>query len=854
VLACLHAGTNTVEARVFNDNAPPALWLVLATDQFTLRSDQMWEASFAGSAWRRAVLATAPRVPGRGSLIAGEGTLSALVLVWPLWMIWGGLSIAVWMAGQWWLNRVRMPKGIPISRWLSNEAVVPLLIIATVWVALFCNNMRSLSPNIGFDAREHIYYIEYLQRHKALPLPNEGWEMFQPPLYYGISAVTLSTFGLTVSDGAGVMVLRLLTMCFSLVHILLVFLSLRLLFPRQLGRQMVGLLLAAFLPMNLYLSHYVTNETLAATLASATIFLCLRLLRMEQATPAGYAGLGICLGAALLTKATSVLLVPFIVVAVAGKLLVARSALAVWRRTLGAMLVAGVAVCGWYYLWIWLHFGTPLMSNWDVASRFQWWQDNGYHTLADFMRFGRSLVHPLFSGFAGFADGIYSTMWGDGLCGGVTSLVIRPLWNYDLMVAGYLLAVLPAVLVLIGAAVSVWRFIRQPSASWFMLLGFSGTLLLAVVFMCLKVPSYAQAKAFYGLCALVPLCFFGAVGWEVLTRGRKPQRFVLGVIMLVWAMNSFAALWIRDNSVSAHMFLGARARLKTDTAVSEVAKAVNIDPANALARQLLASALSDSGRMNEAFLQAERAVKLDPTNAASHYVLSAILVKRGQMKHAIGEAQLAVELGPEDLFAHQHWSELLVRSGRDNEAINAARNGLAVFPYDASLHYMLGLALARKNDLTTATNQFVYALLFAPDWMEVHLDFGLTLLRLGDASNGMRHLQTAVRLMPDSPLALNELAWLLATSSDAALRNGPEAVQLAEHGCAVTSRRDPMLLATLAAAYAEAGKFSEAINAAQEALSLARTTGDEATVVRTENLLGCFQSGRAFHQNPIPTP
>jgi Flp pilus assembly protein TadD len=877
VLACLHAGTNTIEARVFNDNAPPALWLELATDRFTLRSDQTWETSFAGSAWRRAVLATVPRVPGRGNLIAGEGTLSALALVWPLWIIWGGLSIAVWMAGQWWLNRIRIPDTIAmygrspetrrqkrpnhrtpntfaINRLFSRETVVPLVIIATLWVALFCNNSRLIPRIVGFDRRGHVDYIEYIQKHRAVPLPNEGWEMFQPPLYYIISAATLSSFGLTVSDEAGVIVLRLLTMIFSIAHFTLVFLSLRLLFPAQIGRQMVGLLLAAFLPMQLFLSHYVTNETLAATLASATIFLCLRLLRMEQATPAGYAGLGLCLGAALLTKATGVLLVPFIVVALAGKLLVARSAPAVWWRTLVAMLVACVAVCGWYYLWIWLHFGTPLMGNWDAATGFQWWQDNGYHTLADFMRFGRSLVHPLFSGFSGFADGIYSTLWGDGLCGGASGMVLRPPWNYNLMVAGYLLAVLPAVLVLIGAAVSVWRFIRQPSASWFLLLGFSGTLLLAVAFMCLRVASYAQIKAFYGLCALVPFCLFGAVGWEVLTRGRKPLRFVLGVILLVWAMNSFAALWIRDNSVSTHIFLGARARLKTDTAVSEFAKAVNIDPANALARRLLASALSDSGRMDEALQQAEQAVELYPTDGACHRVLSTILTRQGQRERAIAEAQLAVELGPEDLSAHRLWLELLIGTGRDDEIINVARNGLAMFPYDPSLHYTLGLALARKNDLTTATNQFAYALLFGPDEPKVHMNLGQTLLRLEDAPNGMRHLQTAVRLAPDSPLALNELAWLLATSSDAALRNGPEAVQLAEHGCAVTSRRDPMLLATLAAAYAEAGKFSEAINAAQEALSLARTTGDEATVVRTENLLGCFQSGRAFHQNPIPTP
>jgi tetratricopeptide (TPR) repeat protein len=857
VRSCLHGGTNTIEARVFNDNASPALWLVMATDRFTLRSDQTWETSFTGSAWRRATLATTPRMPGRGNPMAGgEGTLAALAVIWPVWVFWGGLSMVILMAGRWWLNRIRIPKGMAIHRWLSNEAVVPLLIMATLWMALFCNNSRLIPYAAGFDARSHYNYIGYLQKHKALPLPNEGFEMFQPPLYYGISAVTLSSFGLTVSDEAGAIVLRLLTMLFGIAHFTLVFLSLRLLFPGQIGRQMVGLLLAAFLPMQLYLSHYVTNETLAAALVSAAIYLCLRLLRAEQATLAGYAGLGICLGAALLTKATGVLLVPFIIVALAGRLVVQKSTLVIWWRALGVMVGTCFVVCGWYYLWIWVHFGTPLMGNWNVASGFPWWQDNGYHTLADFTHFGRSLVHPLFSGFAGFADGIYSTLWGDGLCGGATSLEFRIPWNYDLMCAGYLLALVPTLIILSGVAVSVWRFIRQPSTEWFVLLGFSGTLLPALVFMCLKVPSYAQVKAFYGLCALVPLCSFGAVGWEVLTRGRNWLQFALGTILLVWAMNSFAALWIRDNSVSTHVYLGAElgSSGRPDAALSEFTRAVEIDPANAPARRLLASALNEAGRTDEAFQQAEQAVELDPTNSACHRVMSMILARQGQGERAIDEAQLAVELGPENLPAHRLWLELLVRSGHDDEAINVARNGLVVSPDDSSLHYTLGLALARKNDLTTATNQFAYALLFTPDWMEVHLNFGRALLLLGDVPNGLRHFREAVRLAPDSPLALNELAWLLATSPDAALRNGLEAVQLAEHGCTVMSRRDPMLLDTLAAAYAEAGRLPEAIGAAQEALALARTTGDEATVVRTENLLGLFQSGRPFHQNPIPSP
>ncbi|MGA2278762.1 MAG: tetratricopeptide repeat protein [Verrucomicrobiota bacterium] len=859
VLACLRAGINMIEVRVFNDNGPPALWLVLVTDQLTLRSDQTWETSFAGSAWRQATLATAPRMPGRGNPLAGgEGTLAALAVVWPIWMVFGVFSIVIWMAGRRWLSHTQLPNAVAVAGLSRREAIVLLTFIAALWVALFCNNARLIPHAVGFDRRGHAGYIDYIQKHGALPLPNEGWETYQPPLYYGISAAALSSFGLTVSDAAGPIVLCLLTMLFGIIHFTLVFLSLRLLFPRQFGRQLVGLVLAAFLPMQLYLSHYVTNETLVAILVSAAIYLYLRLLRAEQATLAGYAGLGICLGAALLAKVTGILLVPVIVVALAGRLVVQKSTLVIWWRTLGVMVGTCFVVCGWYYLWIWLQCGTPLpkAQNWDVGSQFQWWQDNGYNTLAYFTRFGRSLVHPLFSGFWGFADGIYSTLWGDGLCGGASGMVFRPPWNYDLMVAGYLLAVLPTILVLVGAATSAVKLIYEGGADWFVLLGLAFAVWVGLIFLNLTVPNYSMVKSFYGLCALIPFCAFGAVGWEVLTRGRKWLQFALGTILLVWAMNSFAAVWTRGNAAATHMYLGtvfSRAG-KMEAAAAEFAKAVNADPANAQARRFLASTLNESGKTNEALQQAEQAVELNPANAACHHVLSVILARQGQMERVIDEARRAVELGPEDLFTHRFLSDYLVRLGRDNEAVTAARNGLAVFPYDADLHYELGQALARKGDLMMATNQFAYALLFEPDWTEAHLNFGRALIHLGDAPNGLRHFREAVRLAPDSPLALNGLAWLLATYPDAAMRNGPEAVRLAEHACAVASRRNPALLATLAAAYAEAGRFPEAINAAQEAIALARTAGNEAAINRVENLLGFFQSGRPFHENTTPSP
>jgi len=328
------------------------------------------------------------------------------------------------------------------------------------------------------------------------------------------------------------------------------------------------------------------------------------------------------------------------------------------------------------------------------------------------------------------------------------------------------------------------------------------------------------------------------------------------VILLAWAMNNFASLWIRGDSAPTHIYLGESFETdgKIGAAVAEFAKAVDIDPSNVLARRSLALALNKAGKMDEALQQAGQAMELNPANAVCHRVLGVILARQGQMERAIDEARRAVELGPEDPSNHRFLLDCLFRLGRDNEAATAARNGLAVFPYDAGLHNELGQELARKGDLMTATNQFAYALLFGPDWAEVHLNFGRALLHLGDAPNGLRHFQEAVRLAPDSPLELNGLAWLLATYPDAALRNGPEAVRLAEHACAMASSRNPALLATLAAAYAETGRFPEAINAAQEAITLARTAGNEAAIRRVENLLGFFQSGRPFHGNTMPSP
>ncbi len=97
-------------------------------------------------------------------------------------------------------------------------------------------------------------------------------------------------------------------------------------------------------------------------------------------------------------------------------------------------------------------------------------------------------------------------------------------------------------------------------------------------------------------------------------------------------------------------------------------------------------------------------------------------------------------------------------------------------------------------------------------------------------------------------MALNNLAVLLATAPEAGLRNGAEAVQLAERACALTANRNPVMLTTLAAAYAEAGRFEEAIQTAQQAIKFAREAGAEVLVERNLQLLQYYRRGEPYHQ------
>ena len=139
---------------------------------------------------------------------------------------------------------------------------------------------------------------------------------------------------------------------------------------------------------------------------------------------------------------------------------------------------------------------------------------------------------------------------------------------------------------------------------------------------------------------------------------------------------------------------------------------------------------------------------------------------------------------------------------------------------------------------------------FQPDHVAAHYNLGGILLQQGQPAEAMAEFQKALAIEPDSFEMLNNLAWLLATCPDPQVRDGTRAVQLAEHACDLTRYQKTMSIGTLAAAYAEAGRFDEAIKTAQKACVLAKQSGEQNLLQKNQELLGLYRAHKTYRDAP----
>ena len=197
----------------------------------------------------------------------------------------------------------------------------------------------------------------------------------------------------------------------------------------------------------------------------------------------------------------------------------------------------------------------------------------------------------------------------------------------------------------------------------------------------------------------------------------------------------------------------------------------------------------------------------------------------------------------------------LLHQGRVDEAVERFLNALALEPESASSHVGLGQTYCRIGRVDEAIIQFQNALDTDPNNAEAQYDLGCSLLQTGRGDEAIIHFQKALKIEPDfpetrDPAENNNMAWSFATCPEDSQRNGSLAVKLAESACRRTHYQQTIMVGTLAAAYAEAGRFAAAILIAQRACNLAAKNGETNLLQKNEELLALYQNHQSYRDRP----
>lgn len=244
------------------------------------------------------------------------------------------------------------------------------------------------------------------------------------------------------------------------------------------------------------------------------------------------------------------------------------------------------------------------------------------------------------------------------------------------------------------------------------------------------------------------------------------------------------------------------------------------------------------------------ALDVTENNFVAHNNLGAALSTQGKPKEAIAHYLEALRLDSHDSLLHNNLSVALAADGKTDEALEHCSEALQIDPNDTDALNNMGVLLSQQGKLAEARPYFEAALRIRPQFAEAHAKLGIALAALGRVDEAMSSYREALRLKPDLVAAMNNLAWLLATHPDPKFRDGPEAVRLAERACQLTRYKTPFLIGTLAAAYAEAGRFDDAVVAGQKARDLALETGQKVLAQRNTELIELYRAKHPLREDP----
>ncbi len=311
------------------------------------------------------------------------------------------------------------------------------------------------------------------------------------------------------------------------------------------------------------------------------------------------------------------------------------------------------------------------------------------------------------------------------------------------------------------------------------------------------------------------------------------------------------ALQLKPEFAEAEYNLGTALVQKNNLndAIVHFQRALGFKPDYANAAYNIGIALFHQDKADEAVTFFQKAIQINPDYAEAHYNLGNALIRQGKIDDGIAQFRKALQIQPGQVVTRNNLGYVLLQSGKVDEAIGEFKQVLQAQPDNVNAHFNLGSALLQKGNVDGAMEHLQQALQREPDLAEAHYSLGTALLQKGRETEALAQFQQAIQLKPDYSEALNDLAWELATAPLPSTRDGNKAVEIAQRADRLTGSKDLDILDTFAAAYAEAHRFQEAVQTAQQAIAFAHSSGQENRVAQLSSELALYEAGQPFHRD-----
>ncbi|MGP8243266.1 MAG: tetratricopeptide repeat protein [Bryobacteraceae bacterium] len=304
--------------------------------------------------------------------------------------------------------------------------------------------------------------------------------------------------------------------------------------------------------------------------------------------------------------------------------------------------------------------------------------------------------------------------------------------------------------------------------------------------------------------------------------------------------------------VNSAMYLQRRGAYEASAA--DWRKVLELEPDDELAHRNLGTVLLMTGHREEsaAHLRKASEIKLraaleaNPASARGFNDLGVFLLQSGRAEEAIAQFERAAELKPDFAAARTNLGDALAKTGNLDEALAQLRQALEADAGYAPAHYSFGVVLNRRGDTQGAIREWRSALELDPKNADAEASLGEAFCAQGRMAEALAHWREAIRLEPNDRTALGGAAWVLATSPDAAIRDGDEALGFAVRVVELSGGKDARVLDTLAAAYAEKRQFADAALTARRALARATEANQSALAGEIRARIGLYEAGRPF--------